>query len=180
MQLKDPKYGYGWISIALHWIGAVFIIFLYFDGEAMEHANIIEEAARKADHISIGMLAFLFLAVRIFWRWHQGEKPLPPTHPLLDMLAKAVPKLLLLSIVILIISGPLLVWSKGATIHVFDFISIPSPIGSIHDLHEVMEELHEIAAHSVIYLTILHTIGALKHFIIDRDGIMQGIFIPRK
>ena len=50
----------------------------------------------------------------------------------------------------------------------------------MRELHEVMEEVHEIATHAFIPLLLLHIAGALKHALIDKDGVLKGIFVPAK
>jgi cytochrome b561 len=42
-------------------------------------------------------------------------------------------------------------------------------MGENHDLHEALEEVHEILAFTVLALAGLHIAGALKHRFIDKD-----------
>lgn len=181
MQAKDGDNGYGWVSIVLHWGIAIFIIYQLFSGSSIEDAP--TEAAELPlilSHISTGALAFLFIFARIAWRFNQGEQDLPPAPKAISLLARWVPRLLLVGIATLIITGPLHVWSKGFDIQVFDLFTVPSPIAETHWLHELTEEMHEFAAKSVFILIILHILGGLKHLIVDKDGVMQRMLTPRK
>ena len=42
-------------------------------------------------------------------------------------------------------------------------------MGENHDLHEVLEEVHEFLAFTILALVSLHVAGALKHRFIDKD-----------
>ena len=44
------------------------------------------------------------------------------------------------------------------------------------DLHELLEEVHEIAGQLFIPLIVLHLLGAAKHAIFDKDGVAQRMF----
>jgi cytochrome b561 len=47
-------------------------------------------------------------------------------------------------------------------------------------LHEQMEGVHLVAAHLTFGLVILHGLGALKHLLIDRDGTVARMIVPRR
>jgi len=180
MQLNDTKNSFGWVSIALHWVVAGFIIALYIISQGMDGGTEDEERAARLLHVSIGAIGFIFIAARVFWRIKQGEKPLPPASLIITILSRWVPRLLLVSVTFLIISGPLQVWSNGYDIRVFDWFVIPTPMAKTEWLHEFAEEVHEISSTAIFYLFILHVLGGLKHLFIDKDGIMQRMLYPKK
>lgn len=180
MSWADRKNGYGWLSILLHWIGAGFVISLFLLGERFEDMpRGPEKLAAIQLHASVGVTAFLFLAARILWRLRSGSPEPPPQRPLLNRLAKLVQWLLLAAIGLLILTGPLTLWTGGRAIEVFGLFAIPSPLPLQRDLHEALEELHGIVAHALIPLFLLHLLGALKHLVIDRDGVFQRMLRPR-
>jgi cytochrome b561 len=180
MQFKDTNDTYGWISIALHWIVLGLLVTQYIISGGMEDGTEASERAATGLHISVGMLAFVFIAWRIIWRLKSGEKPLPPAPPVIGFLSRLVPKLLLLATAVLVISGPLMVWSKGFGLRFFDILTIPTPLPKIEWLHELLEEVHEIAVSVIIGLLILHIVGGLKHLLFDKDGVMQRMLYPKK
>ena len=68
---QDRDGGYGWISIALHWLTAVAIGALLFAGDSI---GVVGADARNF-HTTVGAIAWLFLAARIVWRLQQGHPP---------------------------------------------------------------------------------------------------------
>jgi len=80
----------------------------------------------------------------------------------------------------MLLSGPIMVWSKGYSINVFGMINLPSPLSKMETLHEVMEALHKVGAKILFFSFILHVLGVLKHLIIDRDNTLKRILVPSK
>lgn len=179
MRIKDTANGYGWASIALHWVVAGLVIAQYIISGDMEGGSEASERAATGLHISIGLIAFSFIIVRVFWRVRSGEKPLPPANIILAFLSRWVPRLLLITTAVLVISGPLMVWSKGYDLHMFDWLTIPTPMSKIEWLHEALEEVHEIAGIIIFNLVVLHILGGLKHLIFNRDGVFQRMISPK-
>lgn len=181
MRLTDRRDGYGLVSISLHWIVFAFVVFLFVSGQMTEDLSPLtaDGRAQRVLHASVGMLAIVFVVARFAWRWWQG--PLadkghgPKSLALLSMLVQWG---LLIAILALIVTGPLQVWSGGRAIQVFDWFALASPLPRIEWLHEGLEEVHEIAANALLPLVGLHVLGALKHLVIDRDGIFQRMFRP--
>jgi cytochrome b561 len=182
MQLTNTRTGYGWVAIALHWISAVGVIALYFLGEALEDAE--GRAARlvaMTNHVSVGVLLFTFLAARLIWGAAQPHPEPLERNRWLRLAATTVHILFAVMILVLIVSGPLALWSMGRPLPVFDFGSIPSPFpGRNRPLHEAMEEVHELASKLFWPLIILHVGGALKHAVIDRDRTLLRMLWPAR
>jgi len=181
MSLRNTRQAYGWAAIALHWISAIGVIALYFLGEQMEEAP--DRAAKIAAqhlHVSVGVLLFTFLAARLLWSASQpAPQPLEAKRAL-RLAAKAVQGLFLLMILVLLVTGPLAVWSTGRAISVFDVFSLASPLPRMPWLHELAEEIHGAATKLFWPLIVLHVGGALKHLIIDRDQTLQRMLWVRK
>lgn len=175
MSITNTKAAYGWAAIALHWISAVGVIALYFLGEAMEEAGgRAEEAAARDLHVSVGMLLFTFMLARLFWSFSQPHPASLEKNRWLRLAAIAVHLLFLAMIAVLLATGPLIIWSAGRPIEVFDWFAIPSPFpGRVEWLHEGGEEVHELASKLFWPLIVLHVGGALKHLVIDRDRTLQ-------
>lgn len=179
MALKDSRDGYSWLSIFFHWVTAVTVITLWLLAEIAEDAPKEEGFRLMGLHISIAISLYLVLWARIFWRLSVRRPAGPVQHPLLGLLAIWVPYVLLAGIAIMLISGPLVVWSTGNPINVFDLVSIPTPMEKSVSFHELMEEVHEFGATVLYYGVILHVLGGLKHLIIDRDGSFKKILVAR-
>lgn len=181
MSLRNTREAYGWAAIALHWISAGGVLALYLLGEQMEEApDRATKLAAQDLHVSVGVLLFTFLAARLLWS-ASPPKPAPlDRNRVFAMLAKAVQILFLAMIFVLLVTGPLAVWSTGRDLPVFDLFTIPSPIGRAPALHEAAEEVHGAATKLFWPLIVLHVAGALKHLVIDRDATMRRMLWVRK
>lgn len=182
MTINNTRTAYGWAAIGLHWISAIGVTALYLLGERMEEAP--DRAAKLAAqdlHVSVAVLLFAFLAARLLWSLSQ-PKPAPlERNRLLNTAAKVVQVLFLAMIAILIITGPLAIWSTGRSIEAFDLFTIASPFpGRVGWLHEAAEQVHGAASKLFWPLIALHLAGALKHLLLDRDRTLQRILWVRR
>ena len=182
MSLTNTRAAYGWIAIALHWISAVGVTALYFLGERMEDAPDRAQKILARDlHVSVAMLLFAFLAARLFWSASQPSPRPIEQNRVLRIAAHAVQGLFLLMIAVLIVTGPLAVWSTGQPLQVFDVLAIPSPFAARVDwLHEACEEVHGAATKLFWPLIGLHVAGAVKHLVYDRDRTLQRMLWVRR
>lgn len=182
MSLRNTRAAYGWAAIFLHWISAVGVIALYFLGERMEEAaDRAEKVAAQQLHVSVGMLLLSFLIARLLWSASQPSPAPLERNRWLRILARSVQGLFLLMIAVLIVTGPLAIWSTGRPLQVFELFAIPSPFPARIDwLHEVCEEVHGAATKLFWPLIALHVGGALKHLVYDRDRTLQRILWVRR
>lgn len=166
--------GYNWPSILIHWATVIAILALYFTHEGRRGS------AMYAFHIGFGALAGVFLTYRILRRLKRGMPEKSGQSALLNKLSTLVIGGFSLAIVVTIVTGYILPWSRGGAIDVFGWFAIPSPIPAIQWLHEFSEEAHEVAANLIMLLLLLHVAGALKHYFIDRDDVLQRMLKPIK
>ena len=179
--MKDTENGYGEASILLHWVAAIAIIALFVLGQAAEDATDSDRKALLGLHISIAISMYLILVGRIGWRLFNGRPRvlIQQSKPLM-LLAHWIPIILLAGLALMLLSGPIMVWSKGYPINIFGLISLPSPLGKMETLHEVMEVLHKLGAKLLFFAFALHMLGVLKHLIIDRDNTLKRMLVPSK
>ena len=175
MSLTNTRSGYGWAAIALHWISAVGVIVLYLTGEQMEEAATrAAEQAAKAQHVSIGILLFAFLAARLLWSASQPKPGALERNRLFHLLAETVQWLFLAMIAVQIVTGPLVEWSAPRPLGVFGWFAVPSPFPArVEWLHEGAETVHKLTSNLLWPLLGLHLLGALKHLIVDRDATVR-------
>jgi len=182
MSLKNTRSAYGWVAIALHWISAVGVTTLYLLGDRMEEA--VGRAAKMEArnlHVGVAVLLFTFLPARLFWSASQpAPESLEKSRPL-QIFAKALQGLFMLMILVLLVTGPLAIWSGARPIQVFDLFSIPSPFPTrVQWLHLAAEKIHGASSKLFWPLIVLHAGGALKHAIIDRDRTLQRMLWVRR
>lgn len=179
MRMSDTAKGYGLISIALHWLVAGFIVFLFVSGkvlEALDKAPMAREV--RAVHISIGVIAACFIIARLVWRIAQGSPEKIGGDTALNKLAVFVQWAVLALMIGSVVTGLFTPWSNGRSVDVFGLSVLPSPMGKNESLHHFFEEVHEVLAHGILALVVLHVAGAIKHALIDRDGLLARMVRP--
>ena len=162
MQLKDTPISYCWISIALHWAGAIAIVMLWFIGNSMSSENIgnLEHANLIHMHTSVATAVYCLLIARIVHRFAAGFPNTLSDEPWgRRMLTRLVQGLLLIGMSAMLISGPLMVWANGDVIGVFNWGGIPSPIDPNTDLHELMLKIHQISRWALLTGVLAHVFG---------------------
>lgn len=182
MQWINTKQSYGWLSIVLHWLAAFSVIYMLWLGFQMDSADEAHNRALHHSleelHISFGMTVILILAARVFASYAQPRPDAPEQAAPLKFLSAATHQILLLLILTQIITGPLLDWVGAHPIQVWNWFAIPSPFHERHrDWREVLETIHANTRWIFVALISLHVLGALKHAMIDRDGMMRRMLI---
>jgi cytochrome b561 len=174
---KDTPSGYGWISIALHWLTAALVLTMWTIG-VMSQAAAEEDAPGLVHlHMSIGVSAYVLLWGRIAWRFAVGHpRPHPEQSALLFPVAKYFHFLLLIAIGLMLVSGPLMVWAAGDAIEVFA-LAIPSPFTLPPDLQAPLRRVHGVTASFILVGIVLHILAVLKHVIVNRDGTFDKIMV---
>ncbi len=172
VSLHDTTHSYGRVSRLNHWLGAALILVLLGIGLYFEDMpKGTEKLYWLKLHIAIGTLAFLPLAFRVLWRIF-SRGPMAFEQPVvMQRLTQLVHVILLLGMSILIVSGPLAVWTGGRAIEVFTWFSIASPTGKMDSLHEIIEVVHVFSSKVVLIAVILHVLGAVKHLVFERQKL---------
>lgn len=185
MQWINSKNGYGWLSITLHWLATIVVIVLLFSGFRADFAgdagDRVTRSALMGFHVGIGAAFALVLLARVFASYAQPRPTPPEQTPILKFLSSATHQVLLIAILIQVISGLLAVWSGGRAINVFDLFQIPGPFAERNQgVHEFAEVLHGIGRWVIVGALSLHILGALKHALIDRDGVLKRMLAPSR
>ena len=177
MNMQDTPARYGTVSVFNHWLGATLIVALLAIGLYFEDMPRGEEKLTWLRlHIALGALALLPLAFRVFWRARSASPAPLPQPPALQKASRVLHIALLTAIAVLLVSGPLVVWSGGRAINVFDWFALPSPMGEMKGLHKALENAHGLAAKVMLFSLAAHVLAALKHALFDRDGTLWRIF----
>ncbi|HVY84178.1 MAG TPA: cytochrome b/b6 domain-containing protein [Caulobacterales bacterium] len=184
MQWANTKQSYGWVSIAFHWLGALGVLTMLYiglsAGWAEDAGNQAQHRALMAVHTSLGTVLVAFLLLRIILHYTQKQIEVPDQSRLLTLAASWTHNLLLLAVLLLIVSGPLMLWTAGRPLNFGGLFQIPSPFTRNREIHEVFEKVHAVGRFALYVLIPLHVLGALKHLILDRDTVFQRMLTPRK
>jgi cytochrome b561 len=180
MRTRDTRTGYGWISIALHWLTAIVILAVWFIGSSIHSDPATMESTLRL-HTSIAISAYVLLWVRIVWRFVVGHPgPLPEQRGVFHAIGRYCHYVMLAAIGAMLLSGPLMVWSRGAVIHVWDWFVIPGPFGMNMDLFDAMHSTHIWCSRVIIFGTILHLGGVYKHAAFNQDGTFGKMLVAAR
>lgn len=176
--LYDSDSIYGWISILLHWTTSIAIIVLWFVGNGILNAEPDAIDAQRQLHVSIAASAWLVIVMRIYWRFRSGHPHVKGQSTFIHRVAKIAHYAMLIVVLLMLVSGPLMVWSSGQPIGIFGWLSIPGPIGASETLNDLAWYVHSNSALLLILLVLLHIGGALKHLMFHTDHTIARMIWP--
>lgn len=181
---------YNAVAVALHWAMAVLIIAQLLGGKYMHDLPIT--AAHKFDlyqiHKSIGISIGLLAVIRLGWRLGHPIPPLPGSMPVWQRKAARSAHWAFYALMILI---PMAGWAivsvspLGIPTKWFGLVPIPHlPIAGLFSDREAATHLfadaHEYLALAIAALLVLHVGAAIKHMVIDKDGVMSSMIHSKK
>jgi cytochrome b561 len=180
--LKDSSNGFGLISILIHWISAVLILFLFGLGVYMVDLTYYDDWYHEAPelHVSVGLVVLLLMIARILWRMANPNPVYLSATPAQQITARLVKIALYLFIVVVIASGYLITTAEGQAASMFDVLKFPAIIQLNSTNVDLAGEIHEYLAWGIIALVVLHTIGALFHHFVKRDRTLVRMLKPVK
>ena len=176
--LYDSQSVYGWISILLHWITAIAIVALWFLGKAILAGTAEDVSARRSLHISWAASAWLLFLARVVWRAWSGHPHVRGQTDRIHIVAKSVHYASLVTLLIMMVSGPLTVWARGFPVNVFGWFSVPAPIAASERLADTAYFVHSNAAALLLVLVLVHIGGALKHLMFHTDDTIVRMLWP--
>jgi cytochrome b561 len=181
MRTEDTANGYGWISIALHWLTAILILAIWFIGSSIQS----DVAAGSTDtlrlHTSIAICAYVLLWARVIWRFKQGHPDATPEQRgAFYKIGKYTHYAILTAVAAMLVSGPLMVWARGEAIFVFDWFTIPAPFGMNMELYTFLHGIHVWGSRIIIIGTVLHLGGVYKHAAFNQDGTFGKMLVAAR
>lgn len=187
--------GYTSVAIGLHWLIAFLAIGQIAGGLYIEGLPDSADAERFQLiqlHKSFGITILLLTLGRLAWRLGHKPPPLPAAMPAWQ---KTAARGLHVGFYVLLIGVPLGGWAMvsasplAETVKTYLFGVVPWPHLPFFDgvadrkaLTHDIGELHELGAKLMIAMIVLHVGAALKHWLVDRDGVLQSMlpFVPKK
>jgi cytochrome b561 len=164
----------------LHWVTAIIVIALWFIGRSITDLGPEQMDSRRALHVSVAASAWLLLVLRVFWRFRSGHPRIRGQSDLIHYVARTTHYTMLLLMIVMLFSGPILVWSSGNPIVIFGALSIPSPFGHVESMSRLAWFIHSNAAILLFWLVLLHIGGALKHLMFHSDDTIVRMIWPGK
>jgi cytochrome b561 len=177
--VNDTATGYGWVSILLHWITALLILYLLYLGSTIGSLEGDERMLAVKRHTSVAVASYVLLLGRVLWRFVCGHPgPTDEQRGWAFTLGKYTHYTMLGALVVMLVTGPLMQFSYGSDIEVFDWFVVPTPLEASFGLAGVLHRLHATAALILFLGILLHIGGVYKHTAFNQDGTLAKIIIP--
>jgi cytochrome b561 len=168
--MSTSRYSIG--AMVLHWAIAIAVIWDWRLADAAEHAPRGQHFAVLQPHFALGMVILVLTLIRLIWRWTHKAPPFPSDlAPWERWLAKAVHVIFY----VLLLGLPLMAWIGTSMWNqptdFFGWFTIPNlPFAENRGTGHELQELHGTLGEVMLWLIVLHVLGALKHQFWDKDG----------
>ena len=167
-------------AIALHWLMALMIVGSLAVGTYMVDLPFSVSRLKLYNwHKWAGVLILALSAARLLWRLtHQP----PADLPMPDWQRRAAHGAHL-ALYALFFAVPLMGWAyssaAGFPIVLFGVLPLPDFVSPDRALAEALKPWHGWLAKTLAAVVLLHVAGALKHHVIDRDGLLRRMWLGR-
>ncbi len=168
------------LAIGFHWLLALFIAGAFGVGLYMVDLPRSPGRSQLYDwHKWAGLTILALSALRLAWRLTHRPPPELPAPAWQAWAARRTHQAMYL----LFFAVPLVGWgyssAAGASIVWFGVLPLPALLAPDKALAETIKPLHGLLADGLIVLVGLHIAAALKHHLIDRDGLLQRMLPGR-
>jgi cytochrome b561 len=171
MQNLNEESRYSGISNLNHWLTALAVVAMWTLGLAAGEAPDAAEDYIMSIHIGLGFFVLWFVLWRTGWRLFKGFPSSPSRTRFERIAAGTMHRLLLAVLVVLVLTGPMYLFTEGEGMDVFGWFTfyIPMPFG--HDVHEAVEEIHKFCGEYLLPgLVGLHLLAAARHWLVGQRG----------
>ena len=180
-----PTSRYTRTAMLFHWVLAVGLLGLLIFGWYMVGLPFSPAKLKFYNwHKWAGVTILALSALRLLWRLTHRPPALPPR------MAAAMPRWQHIAhhgvhhlLYVLFFAVPLLGWAyrsaAGFPIVWFGVWQLPDFVAPNPDLAEAIKPLHMVAAYTLAVLIALHIAAALKHQLIDHDGLLRRMWPGR-
>lgn len=176
MSFTNTPERYGVISAAFHWLSAIIVYGMFALGLWMVTLSYYDGWYHKAPeiHKSIGVMLMMGLVIRLVWRVISPPPATLTSYSPLIRLGAALGHFALYALLLaIVISGYLISTADGKPISVFGWFDIPATLADAGAQADIAGTLHLWLAWSVVILSLLHGLMALKHHFIDKDVTLK-------
>ncbi len=161
-------------AIALHWTIAVLILGLIPLGLYMTGLQLsILKIRLFAWHKWLGLTVLALAVARLAWRAGHAPPPLPGAIPAWQRaIAAGLHHLLYVLMFVIPLTGWATSSAAGVQVVWWGVLPLPNLLAKNDALAHVLGTVHSLLNDALIGLVALHVAAALKHHIIDRDGVL--------
>ena len=190
------------VAIVLHWLIGIAILFMFVLGWFMTELpketpkttsfdifnlglitwGVEEEQSQRSFyfnlHKSVGLSLLMLIVLRMYWRFtHRPPAFLNSMKLWEKRLAKATHHSLYLLMFLIPLSG--IIMSAGSKYGIKWFGIKVIPGFDDKAIRELFYEFHEIFGLLLLLILILHILGAVKHFIVDKAGTLRRMWFSK-
>lgn len=167
---------YSPVSVIGHWITALAVAAMLTLGWAAALApDEVTEDYIIGFHTSLGFFIVFVVAARVAIRLYEGFAPALGEALWEWILASTVQRTLLLALVVMVITGPMYLFTEHEAIEVFGLFSVYIPLGGLSFLHEPVETVHVVLGLYILPALIgLHLLGAARMLVSTVGGAMES------
>ncbi|MEL6234825.1 MAG: cytochrome b/b6 domain-containing protein [Pseudomonadota bacterium] len=165
---------YGWVDKTFHWLVVLNLSATLIGSPGMASLPLAERALEYGDHgASVTTLAILMM-LRLVWRLFHPFPPLPDSMTRLEKYAAKTVHWGLYALIFAQIGIGLLLASTTEVDFVPSLYNLNYtalglvPVGA----HDTLLTLHNIGYWAIVAAIAIHVLAALKHALIDRDGVL--------
>lgn len=188
MAIGNSSDSWGWLARTFHWVMAILILGMLAFGFYLAFAfgpGDITKLDLVQTHKSFGFVVFVLACLRLIWRAVQPSPELPAATPAALRRTASASHLLLYA---LMFAMPLSGWLAASASPlndpdaypmqirnmVFGLFEMPDPYpqGS-YELSGLFMAIHFWCALALCGVLALHVAGAMKHALVDRDGVFR-------
>lgn len=167
-------------SKVLHWLIALIVISMLSLSFFLSDLAKDYQPSAYLIHKSFGLTVLGLMILRVIWIFKGGKPRLPDTVPMWQQyLARFVQNLLYFFLFAMPLTGWVMSVAAGRVPNYFGLFPVPLPIQPDKGLAETMSIMHTAIAWTLIFLIVLHIAGALKHYIINKDQVLQTM-LPKR
>lgn len=182
MQIHNTPEKFGIVSKTLHWLVAVLIIAAWIVGYyALRLPNDEPAKFELFDlHKSVGMVVLMLVIIRLSWSLYDGTPKFLGRSRVLKYLANAVHYLLYAFMFVQPLSGWAMSSAAGYTPTFFGLFTFPDLVAKNPGTVETYVDIHNTSAYILLFLFILHVVGALAHHFIFKDNTLRRMTVGMK
>ncbi len=174
MGIRNSSGGFGVFGLVIHWAMAVLMVAGFASGQIMEDADKVTQGFSVMGwHIMIGGAILGLVILRILWRHMDPPPALPGTMPVWEVKLSWLVHMALYGVMIALpVTGFLTLTTLNVSVPVTDSFTM-APWMPSASLNDGFEEIHEALVGLMMASVGLHTVGALWHRYVSKDGVAE-------
>lgn len=163
-------------AIVLHWLTAILIVSAFALGLVMVDIPGITPTKLKyfSWHKWLGVTVLGLACLRALWRLTQAAPPFPASMPVWQVKAAHLLHVLLYILIFAVpLSGYFYSLAAGVPVVYLGIVPLPVLIEANEVWKPILKQVHYVLNMSLLACVVLHVAAALKHLVIDRDGVFR-------